>query len=211
MCARYSAIAPSVSRSRTPVSGSRVVTEQRPTFSRTRTSASPTRTREPIQPSSTCGSARVDADRHAEPPPVDRLLRSRRRSQRLERPGGDQRRACDASTVVAVALALGARDPHGLSRELGQRLAPRPLDDAAAHRPAVEARLDAARRASSVAPSTAVPSGKRSARRPFSTVGLHGEQRRDALRVDERARRRRRGRSAGRRGRRSSPARPRRR
>ena len=64
----------SVGRSTAPVSGSRLVTRQRPTWPWMPTSAEPIRTRRPTQPSSAWRLDAVDLDQHPEAAGVDRVV-----------------------------------------------------------------------------------------------------------------------------------------
>ena len=139
--ARYFGDHVHVSRSRSPVSGSRVVTAHRPTCAWTATTAPPTRTCWPIsrppraarrrRRRSSCGSGVHRLVGHPRlPPSAPRASLSRRASRRR------------AATVDTVTFALCPRDLDRPSRQLGQRLTPRPFDHATHHRPPVEDRVD---------------------------------------------------------------------
>ena len=129
---RYAAITPSVSKSRTPRSGSREVTAQRPTLRVRRP-----RRRQPglaTEPAVlVVGLDAVDADRHAETAAVDAPVTPAARSVR---PAMRSRRAMRRPRVPGrtVAVALGPRDAERLPARAGEHLAPRPLDDAARRR-----------------------------------------------------------------------------
>ena len=128
-------------RLRAPVSGWRLVTMQRPTLPRTSTSASPMRTRRPIQASSSCGPT----------PSTPKSIRKRRgrRAPRSRRPRASPRASRWRGCVTPPPAAVDAR--AGLDR----------LDEA--ERPADErrrARPTRARRPAAPRPRGAVEAGR---------------------------------------------------
>jgi hypothetical protein len=126
----------------------------------------------------------VDADRHPEAPAVDRPVLSRRVSQRLERTGRDECRAGESAAIDAVALTLGTRETDRPTDVVRQRVVPRPLDEAPFHRAAEEARHDALAELDVSDDLAAVGEPKQWV--PVDELGPHGEQRRNALPVQER-------------------------
>ena len=120
--------APSACRDRRwPVSGFWVVIAQRPTLPCGTTTASPTWTRRPIQPSSSCASS----------PSIPKFMRKRRRSIRStpstprERPERGRRRAASPRRRGRGRRRRSAATSRTrLADELRQRLVPRPGDDA---------------------------------------------------------------------------------
>ena len=190
------------------VSGSSVVVAQRPTCACTATTAPPTRTRSPIQPSSACGST----------PSTPMVMRKRRPSTGRSAPAAAPSASSDP-VETSEAPAFCPRSWPSPSRSVCARRSAfpassdsasfhGPVDEAARHRATVEARLDAFPRLDS--PSTTVPSGKSQQQPPVLDGGLHGEQTRHALGVDQPAVLVDDVEAVGHRGRRSSRARSRR-
>ena len=84
----------------------------------------------------------------------------------------------------SVTLALRSREPQRPADVGGQRIGPRPLDEPALDRPAEEARHDAVSELHVTGHLPAV--GKAQLQVPVFGLGTHGQQRRYALRVEER-------------------------
>ena len=130
-----------MSKSRTAVPGSWVVTTQRPTFPSGWTTASPIRTSRPIQASSAYGVDAVDLEEHAEATGVERL------DAAAAREVGDGRRGDDAHARLHAAVARRADlvrhdEPHVDPRPRRERRVPRPGDEATGRGPAEEDGLE---------------------------------------------------------------------